>query len=80
VAEVIRFAVRQFAERDHGSWGDNYSDRFGCRWQVACDGQRPSRETPVAARRLLALALVLDGCRRTQAAEQCGMDRQTLRD
>ena len=33
-----------------------------------------------AARRMLALALVLDGHTRTQAAEQCGMDRQTLRD
>lgn len=31
-------------------------------------------------RRLLALALVLEGCDRTQAARQCGMDRQTLRD
>lgn len=31
-------------------------------------------------RRLLGLALVLDGCPRTQAAEQNGMDRQTLRD
>ena len=31
-----------------------------------------------AARRLL--ALVLDGRTRTEAAEQCGMDRQTLRD
>jgi transposase len=33
-----------------------------------------------AARRMLALALVLDGHSRTQAAELCGMDRQTLRD
>lgn len=33
-----------------------------------------------AARRMLALALVLDGHSRTEAAEQCGMDRQTLRD
>ena len=33
-----------------------------------------------AARRMLALALVLDGCRRTDAARSCGMDRQTLRD
>ena len=33
-----------------------------------------------AARRMLALALVLDGCNRTDAAEQCGMDCQTLRD
>lgn len=33
-----------------------------------------------AARRMLALALVLDGRTRTEAAESCGMDRQTLRD
>ncbi len=33
-----------------------------------------------AARRMLALALVLDGHNRTEAASLCGMDRQTLRD
>lgn len=33
-----------------------------------------------AARRMLALGLVLDGHNRTDAAEQRGMDRQTLRD
>jgi transposase len=33
-----------------------------------------------AARRMLALALVLEGVDRTSAAETCGMDRQTLRD
>jgi transposase len=33
-----------------------------------------------ASRRMLALALVLDGVDRTTAAETCGMDRQTLRD
>jgi transposase len=33
-----------------------------------------------AARRMLALALVLEGRRRKEAAESCGMDRQTLRD
>ena len=33
-----------------------------------------------AARRILALALVLEGCDRAQAAKTCGMDRQTLRD
>ena len=33
-----------------------------------------------AARRMLALALVLAGVDRTRAAETCGMDRQTLRD
>ena len=33
-----------------------------------------------AARRMLALALVLEGRSRAEAAAQCGMDRQTLRD
>jgi transposase len=33
-----------------------------------------------AARRMLALALVLEGKSRSEAAETCGMDRQTLRD
>jgi transposase len=33
-----------------------------------------------AARRMLAIALVLDGTDRRTAAETCGMDRQTLRD
>jgi transposase len=37
------------------------------------------REAKVA-RRILALALVLEGHSRTVAAESCGMDRQTLRD
>ena len=38
-----------------------------------------SREAD-AARRMLALALVLEGRSRREAAESCGMDRQTLRD
>ena len=33
-----------------------------------------------ASRRMLALALVLDGRTRTEAAKTCGMDHQTLRD
>jgi transposase len=33
-----------------------------------------------AACRMLAIALVLDGASRTDAAQSCGMDRQTLRD
>ncbi len=33
-----------------------------------------------AARRMLAIALVLEGQSREDAAESCGMDRQTLRD
>lgn len=35
---------------------------------------------PDVARRLLALALVLEGRSREDAARSCGMDRQTLRD
>ena len=37
-------------------------------------------EEPAQARRLLAMSLVLEDVPRQQAAEQCGMDRQTLRD
>ena len=37
-------------------------------------------EDPAQVRRLLAIALVLEGVPRQQAAEQTGMDRQTLRD
>jgi hypothetical protein len=33
-----------------------------------------------AARRMLALALIVDGQPRSEAATLCGMDRQTLRD
>lgn len=33
-----------------------------------------------AARRMLAIALVMEGVDRRTAAESCGMDRQTLRD
>ena len=33
-----------------------------------------------AARRMLAIAMILDGADRKMAAETCGMDRQTLRD
>ena len=33
-----------------------------------------------STRRMLALALVLEGRSRTEAARSCGMDRQTLRD
>ena len=35
---------------------------------------------PAQARRMLAIALVLEGSDRTTAARSCGMDRQTLRD
>jgi transposase len=42
---------------------------------AACASQEPAQ-----VRRLLAIALVLEGVPRQQAAAQCGMDRQTLRD
>lgn len=38
-----------------------------------------SKDT-AASRRMLALALVLEGCGRAEAARAAGMDRQTLRD
>lgn len=38
------------------------------------------RKDSAAARRMLALALVLEGRSRTEAAQAAGMDRQTLRD
>ena len=37
-------------------------------------------KTPAVVRRILALALVLEGMDRETAAKTCGMDRQTLRD
>jgi transposase len=42
------------------------------------DGKRRTPAMPM--RRMLALALVLEGQSRTEAARSCGMDRQTLRD
>ena len=47
-------------------------------WELrkAASGEKNS----AAARRILALALVLDGVDRKTAAETCGMERQTWRD
>ena len=47
---------------------------------VALRGAAARRRDAQAARRMLALALVVDGVERTTAAKTCGMDRQTLRD
>ena len=46
--------------------------------ELRCEAART--KDSAQARRLLALALVLDGASRAQAAMCCGMDRQTLRD
>ena len=48
----------------------------------ASDLRSASAKAPDArsARRMLALALVLEGVDRKTAAETCGMERQTLRD
>jgi len=43
-------------------------------------GAAAKEKNATAARRILALALVLEGADRTTAARSCGMDRQTLRD
>jgi transposase len=42
--------------------------------------RRAAAQSRDAARRMLAQALVLDGRSRTEAAQLCGMDGQTLRD
>ena len=46
--------------------------------QLRAAGAKEKNAT--AARRILALALVLEGADRATAARSCGMDRQTLRD
>src|SRR3984957_10928955 len=53
--------------------------RLDC--DAACLRQRAAHVAEAAvARRLLAVALVLEGHSRMEAAKNCGMDRQTLRD
>ena len=42
--------------------------------------QAKKEKNPLIVRRMLAIALVLEGSDRRSAAETCGMDRQTLRD
>src|ERR1035437_10700051 len=51
-------------------------DLMASELRKAARGEKDS----AAARRILALALVLDGVDRKTAAETCGMDRQALRD
>jgi len=50
--------------------------------RTAADLRRKAAQAKDAklARRLLAIALVLEGADRASAARSCGMDRQTLRD
>ena len=52
------------------------SDHSAEALRAAARGTKDSKQ----ARRLLAVAMVLDGVLRAVAAEACGMDRQTLRD
>jgi transposase len=52
------------------------SDLTAMELRVAAGREKDS----AASRRMLALAMVLDGADRTSAAKTCGMDRQTLRD
>src|SRR5664280_2540513 len=52
------------------------SDLTAMELRVAAGREKNS----AASRRMLALAMVLDGADRTSAAKTCGMDRQTLRD
>jgi transposase len=53
------------------------------RLDLSADGLRQAarkEKDSTVARRILAIALVLEGSDRKRAAESCGMDRQTLRD
>ncbi len=52
------------------------ADMTAAELRAAARGAKNGR----AARRMLALALVLEGADRATAAATCGMDRQTLRD
>ena len=52
------------------------SDRSASELREAAAGTQDAK----AARRMLAIALVLEGWSRKAAAEACAMDRQTLRD
>lgn len=52
------------------------SDRSASELREAAAGTQDAK----AARRMLAIALVLEGWSREAAAEACAMDRQTLRD
>ncbi len=52
------------------------TDKSACDLRCAAAACRDAK----AARRMLAIALILDGTDRKTAAENCGMDRQTLRD
>src|SRR5437868_4836177 len=54
----------------------NRLDLTASELRKAASGEKNS----AAARRILALALVLDGVDRKTAAETCGMERETLRD
>jgi hypothetical protein len=47
---------------------------------TAADLREAARRTEDASRRMLALALLLEGWSREAAAEACAMDRQMLRD
>ena len=52
------------------------TDKSACDLRCAAAACKDAK----AARRILAIALILDGTDRKTAAENCGMDRQTLRD
>lgn len=47
---------------------------------VSLRGLAAKTDDAAQARRMLALAMMLDGASRADAARQAGMDRQTLRD
>jgi transposase len=66
MAETIMTAAVKITRLEHAS--------------ATLRGLAKSRSNAAQARRLLAIALVLDGASREDAARQTGMSRQTLRD
>ena len=74
---VIRFCQTRFAEAGmSAAVAVTRLDLSAAELRMAASATRDA----CVARRLLALALVLEGSNRAEAARRCGMDRQTLRD
>ena len=78
IRDIARYQAAQerVAEACEPTWSlpSFTADAAGVRQAAA------SSKDAAAARRMLALALVLEGASRARAATSCGMDRQTLRD
>ena len=76
-------SCQDVARLNHWSWAGEFEMTIAItRADLDARGFRAAagRTKDAAARRMLALALVLEGQNRTEAAHAAGMDRQTLRE